>query len=113
MGRMAPVAEYGSFAEVYTAENGTGLVNVYYERPAMLELTCRIGHRRSPRCGACSSPMAVNVMHRQEGPRPDYFAAYTWTDEMPMQGRTVPMTFWYKPLQAMTDAFTAAGAGGT
>lgn len=48
-------------------------------------------------------------MHRREGPRPDYFAACTWTDEMPMQGRTVPMTFWHKPLQAMTDAFSAAG----
>jgi SAM-dependent methyltransferase len=54
-------------------------------------------------------PMAVNVMHRQEGPRPDYFEQYTWTDELPMQGRTVRMTFWNKPLHAMTDAFTAAG----
>ncbi|GLY41998.1 methyltransferase [Amycolatopsis sp. NBRC 101858] len=54
-------------------------------------------------------PMMVNVTHRHEGPRPDYFAAYTWTDEFPMPGGTARMTFWNKPLHAMTDAFTAAG----
>ncbi|WP_290052786.1 class I SAM-dependent methyltransferase [Amycolatopsis solani] len=54
-------------------------------------------------------PMMVNLTHRHEGPRPDYFAAYTWTDEFPMRGRLARMTFWNKPLHAMTDAFTAAG----
>ncbi|WP_439378613.1 methyltransferase domain-containing protein [Amycolatopsis lexingtonensis] len=54
-------------------------------------------------------PLMVNLTHRQEGPRPDYFAHYTWTDEFPMHGRIARMTFWHKPLHAMTDAFTAAG----
>lgn len=54
-------------------------------------------------------PMMVNLTHRHEGPRPDYFESYTWTDEFEMQGRTTRMTFWNKPLHAMTDAFTAAG----
>ncbi|RSD17233.1 class I SAM-dependent methyltransferase [Amycolatopsis eburnea] len=54
-------------------------------------------------------PLMVNLTHRQEGPRPDYFAHYTWTDEFPLHGQTGRMTFWHKPLHAMTDAFTAAG----
>ncbi len=54
-------------------------------------------------------PLMVNLTHRREGPRPDYFAHYTWTDEFPMHGRIARMTFWNKPLHAMTDAFTAAG----
>ena len=54
-------------------------------------------------------PMMVNLTHRQDGPRPDYFAAYTWTDEFELHGQAARMTFWNKPLHAMTDAFTAAG----
>ncbi len=54
-------------------------------------------------------PMMVNVTHRHEGPRPDYFEPYTWTDEFELHGRKARMTFWNKPLHAMTDAFTAAG----
>lgn len=54
-------------------------------------------------------PMMVNLTHRQEGPRPDYFEQYTWTDEFELHGEKARMTFWNKPLHAMTDAFTAAG----
>ena len=54
-------------------------------------------------------PFMVNLTHRQAGPRPDYFEQYTWTDEFEMHGRTGRMTFWNRPLHAMTDAFTAAG----
>lgn len=54
-------------------------------------------------------PMMVNLTHRHEGPRPDYFAQYTWTDEFELRGHKARMTFWNKPLHAMTDAFTAAG----
>ncbi|MET8851633.1 methyltransferase domain-containing protein [Amycolatopsis sp. NPDC004625] len=54
-------------------------------------------------------PMMVNLTHRHEGPRPDYFEQYTWTDEFELHGRKAHMTFWNKPLHAMTDAFTAAG----
>jgi ubiquinone/menaquinone biosynthesis C-methylase UbiE len=42
-------------------------------------------------------------------PRPDYQATTSWTDEWTYGGRSFPMTFWRRPLHAMTDAFTAAG----
>lgn len=54
-------------------------------------------------------PMMVNLTHRAEGPRPDYFEQYTWTDEFELHGSKARMTFWNKPLHAMTDAFTAEG----
>jgi hypothetical protein len=37
------------------------------------------------------------------------YATYNWTEEWTMGGQTVPMSFWHRPLHAMTDAFTAAG----
>jgi ubiquinone/menaquinone biosynthesis C-methylase UbiE len=54
-------------------------------------------------------PFLVNLMHRQNGPRPDYFERYTWTEEWAMGGQTAQLSFWNLPLHAMTDAFTAAG----
>jgi ubiquinone/menaquinone biosynthesis C-methylase UbiE len=54
-------------------------------------------------------PFLVNLMHRQSGPRPDYFEPYTWTEEWNMGGQTAQLSFWNLPLHAMTDAFTAAG----
>lgn len=54
-------------------------------------------------------PFTVNLMHRQNGPRPDYFATYNWTEDWTIGGQTAPMSFWHRPLHAMTDAFTAAG----
>jgi ubiquinone/menaquinone biosynthesis C-methylase UbiE len=190
---------YDSFAEAYTAENETSLLNAYYERPATLALAGDVAGRRILDAGCGSGPLfaelrdrgaivsgidasagmleqarrrlgadadlriadladpvpfpdqefddviaslvlhylrdwkptlaelrrvlktggrlivsvnhpfLVNLMHRQTGPRPDYFEPYTWTDEWTMGGQTVQMTFWNLPLHAMTDAFTAAG----
>ena len=54
-------------------------------------------------------PFLVNLMHRQAGPRPDYFERYKWTEDWTMGGQAAQMTFWNLPLHAMTDAFTAAG----
>jgi SAM-dependent methyltransferase len=54
-------------------------------------------------------PFAINLMHRQAGPRPDYFETYNWTEEWNMGGQAAQMSFWHRPLHAMTDAFTAAG----
>ncbi|MET8031909.1 class I SAM-dependent methyltransferase [Streptomyces sp. NPDC005345] len=49
------------------------------------------------------------VAYTFQDPRPDYFAttsySFTWT----FGGQSAPMTFWRKPLHAMTGAFTAAG----
>jgi hypothetical protein len=48
-------------------------------------------------------------MYRQAGPRPDYFEMDNRTEEWTMGGQTAQLSFWNRPLHAMTDAFTAAG----
>ncbi len=54
-------------------------------------------------------PFAVNLMHREAGRKADYFATSNRTEEWTMGGQTALMSFWDRPLHAMTDAFTAAG----
>ena len=54
-------------------------------------------------------PFAVNLMHREAGRQPDYFATYNHSAQWTMGGQTAVMSFWHRPLHAMTDAFTAAG----
>ncbi|WP_042405082.1 class I SAM-dependent methyltransferase [Streptacidiphilus carbonis] len=54
-------------------------------------------------------PFAVYGIQLMEGRRPNYFETYNVTEEWTMGGRTVPMSFWNRPLHAMTDAFTEAG----
>ncbi len=54
-------------------------------------------------------PFAINLMHREAGRKPDYFATYNHTAEWTVGGQTALMSFWNRPLHAMTDAFTAAG----
>ncbi len=52
---------------------------------------------------------AINLMHREAGRKADYFATCNYTFEWTMGGQTALMSFWHRPLHAMTDAFTAAG----
>ena len=191
--------DYDSFAEAYTAETETNLINGYYMRPAVLDLAGDVAGRRilDAGCGsgplsaalrdrgavvtgldasagmlqlarrrlgpgadliladlgsplpfgdgafddvvaalvlhyfqdwtaplaelrrvlkpggrliaAVDHPFAVNITHREAGTKPDYFATYNHTAEWTMRGRTARMSFWHRPLHAMTDAFTAAG----
>jgi SAM-dependent methyltransferase len=54
-------------------------------------------------------PFAINAIHREAGRKADYFATYNHTAEWTMGGQTARMSFWQRPLHAMTDAFTAAG----
>jgi len=54
-------------------------------------------------------PFAINLMHREAGRKADYFATSNRTEEWTMGGQTALMSFWDRPLHAMTDAFTAAG----
>jgi SAM-dependent methyltransferase len=58
-------------------------------------------------------PFAVNLMYREggrkAGRKADYFATCNRTEEWTMGGQTALMSFWDRPLHAMTDAFTAAG----
>ncbi|WP_200797525.1 class I SAM-dependent methyltransferase [Streptoalloteichus hindustanus] len=191
--------DYDSFAEAYSAENETSLLNAYYERPATLELAGDVRGRRildagcgsgplfqalrergaavtgvdaSPRMlelarrrlgaeadlrvvdladplpfpdGAFDDVVSSLVLHylrdwgptlaelrrvlrtggrliasvchplaeycvaRLAGRRPDYFATAVVTEEWSMSGQVAPVTYWHRPLHAMTDAFTAAG----
>jgi SAM-dependent methyltransferase len=45
----------------------------------------------------------------QAPPGADYLAVRPWSFEWTFGGQQAPMTFWHRPLHAMTDAFTAAG----
>jgi SAM-dependent methyltransferase len=54
-------------------------------------------------------PFAMNMLHRESGLEPDYFATYNYTDEWTVGGETALLRFWTRPLHAMTDAFTTAG----
>jgi SAM-dependent methyltransferase len=202
--RVAPadpsrVNDYDSFAKSYTAESDAGIINVYYERPAILDLAGDVAGRRILDAGCGSGPLfealrdrgavvtgidksagmldlarrrlgddaelqvadlgsplpfpdgafddvvaslvlhyledwgptlaelrrvlttggrlivavdhpyAIDGLQRKAGHRPNYFATYNWTEEWTMGGQTIPMSFWNRPLHAMTDAFTAAG----
>jgi SAM-dependent methyltransferase len=42
-------------------------------------------------------------------PEADYFAVTKYSEDYLMDGQTVWLTFWHRPLHAMTDAFAAAG----
>ncbi|TDC60064.1 class I SAM-dependent methyltransferase [Streptomyces hainanensis] len=44
-----------------------------------------------------------------QDPRPDYHATTSYTDEWRFNGQSFPMSFWRRPLHAMTEAFTTAG----
>jgi SAM-dependent methyltransferase len=49
------------------------------------------------------------VAYTIEEPLPDYSATTSYSFEWDFGGRSVPMTFWRRPLHAMTDAFSSAG----
>ncbi len=42
-------------------------------------------------------------------PDEDYFATTPYTEDYTFDGQTVDLTFWHRPLHAMSDAFTRAG----
>lgn len=53
-------------------------------------------------------PFAIHAIQRQAGQTTDYFATYNWTEQWTLGGQSATMSFWNRPLHAMTDAFTAA-----
>ncbi len=55
--------------------------------------------------------MAVNhpFVYKLVNPEADYFATCQWSDEYTFDGQKAVLTYWHRPLHAMTDAFTAAG----
>jgi ubiquinone/menaquinone biosynthesis C-methylase UbiE len=50
-------------------------------------------------------PLIVKLIN----PRADYFATSKWSEEHTFNGQKVVLTYWHRPLHAMTDAFTTAG----
>ncbi|MFE5506783.1 class I SAM-dependent methyltransferase [Amycolatopsis japonica] len=55
--------------------------------------------------------MAVNhpIIFKLVHPEGDYFKTVKWSDEYAFSGQKAVLTYWHRPLHAMTDAFTAAG----
>ncbi|MBB4942491.1 ubiquinone/menaquinone biosynthesis C-methylase UbiE [Streptosporangium album] len=196
LAEQAVLNDYDSFAEAYSAENETSLINAYYERPAMLDLAGDVAGRRILDAGCGSGPLSaalrdrgaivtgfdssakmlelarqrlgdgaalhladlggplpfpdaafddvvaslvlhyledwtaplaelrrvltpggrliVSVNHPfadylQAGPGASYFATRQSFDEWTLGGHSALMSFWSRPLHAMTGAFTAAG----
>lgn len=187
--------DYDGFAEAYTVENETSLVNAYYARPAILDLAGDVAGRRilDAGCGGgavsaalrdrgaivtgfdrstkmvelarqrlgddvdlrvadiagplpypdgvfddaiaslvlhyledwtaplaelrrvlkpggrlivvVNHPIILKIEHRET----DYFATTKWSEEYTFNGQKAVLTYWHRPLHAMTDAFTAAG----
>ncbi|MFE4469071.1 class I SAM-dependent methyltransferase [Leifsonia sp. NPDC056824] len=54
-------------------------------------------------------PTALFLSDRLSGGDREYFGVHERTEEWVLGGRTAELTFWDRPLHAMTDAFAAAG----
>ncbi|XAS66736.1 class I SAM-dependent methyltransferase [Micrococcaceae bacterium Sec5.7] len=191
----AKTNDFDSFAEAYSADNETNLVNGHYERPAMLDLAGDVRGRRVLDAGCGSGPLAAALqtrgatvtgfdssaamvelarqrlgeaaelhvadlsqplpfadgafddvvsslvlhylqdwtgplaelrrvlrpggrlilsvhhpfIHKMSNPDADYFALTEWSDTYAFSGQPAVLTYWHRPLHAMTDAFTDAG----
>ena len=55
--------------------------------------------------------LSVNhpVVYKWLNPEADYFAVTEWSDTHSFNGQPATLTYWHRPLHAMTDAFTGAG----
>jgi SAM-dependent methyltransferase len=104
LGRPLPFPD-GAFDDVIAA-----LVLHYLQDwgPALAELR-RVLKPGGRLIVAVDHPFAIHGIQREAGHTRDYFATCNWTEDWIMGGQTVPMSFWTRPLHAMTDAFTAAG----
>ncbi|MDR6974268.1 SAM-dependent methyltransferase [Streptomyces sp. 3330] len=58
------VNDYSSFAEAYSAENETNLINAHYERPAMLALAGDVAGRRILDAGCGCGPLCAALRDR-------------------------------------------------
>jgi SAM-dependent methyltransferase len=58
---------------------------------------------------AVDHPFAIELLHVVNTGEAAYFETRSRTEEWTFGGHSTPMTFWTRPLHAMTDAFTAAG----
>ena len=104
LGRPLPFPD-GTFDDVTAS-----LVLHYLEDwgPALAELR-RVLKPGGRLIASVDHPFATNLAHRAEGRPHHYFETYSYTDEWTVGGQTALLSFWSRPLHAMTDAFTAAG----
>lgn len=58
---------------------------------------------------AVDHPFSVYYLRSAQGQEAGYFETRNWTFEWTMSGQKMPMSFWNRPLHAMTDSFTSAG----
>src|SRR5688500_4289750 len=56
--------DYDGFAEAYTAENETSLLNAYYVRPAIVDLAGDVAGRRILDAGCGAGPVSVALRDR-------------------------------------------------
>ncbi|GAA3691156.1 class I SAM-dependent methyltransferase [Nonomuraea antimicrobica] len=54
-------------------------------------------------------PFVITLMRRLAGEKAHYFGTRNRIEEWTMGGQTAQMSFWDRPLHAMTEAFTTAG----
>ncbi|MFI7613585.1 class I SAM-dependent methyltransferase [Nonomuraea terrae] len=54
-------------------------------------------------------PFSITLWQHMAGEKPQYFETRIRIDEWTMGGQTAQMSFWDRPLHAMTEAFTEAG----
>ena len=57
-------SDYDSFAEEYSSENASSLLNEYYERPAMLALAGDVSGRSVLDAGCGSGPLSSALLQR-------------------------------------------------
>jgi SAM-dependent methyltransferase len=97
---------YDNFAEAYAAETESNLINGYYTRPAVLDLASDVAGRRILDVGCGAGPLLAAL--RERGTltisRPASSPKNT-----PSAARNAVLTYWHRPLHAMTGAFTEAG----
>ncbi|GAA3988857.1 class I SAM-dependent methyltransferase [Allokutzneria multivorans] len=55
------------------------------------------------------NPFAIILLQHRAGEKPNYFTTERRDEEWAIGGHTAKLTFWNRPLHAMTDSFTAAG----
>ena len=72
--------------------------------PALTEL-----HRVLKPGGRLAISVHHPIVYRLMFPERDYFATEPWTSTSAFNGTEAELTYWHRPLHAMTDAFAEAG----
>ncbi|WP_214403708.1 class I SAM-dependent methyltransferase [Pseudonocardia lacus] len=108
--RVADLAEPLPFADAAFDDVVASLV-LHYLRdwgPALAELH-RVLVPGGRLIASVEHPFALALFRRLAGEKANYFGVTERTEEWTMGGGSTRLTFWDRPLHAMTDAFTAAG----